>query len=260
MVFTDGGNVNRVRPAIDVTVVAARRPALLEPTLKIFNERVFRHFTIAGAYVNIDPIWGDDSDAQACVEIVQAHLPDATIFAPQKPSFCSAVKRVWSATKADFIFHLEDDWSVTEDIDASVLEPFTDLSIAQVSLVSQQKNWARNRRGDFHYVKRHPRLFGVIKLPYRKKMTAFTTSPAFTRGDFARHWASLMNEDLDPEKQGYMGVNRPLEKYFRPFRNFLYPGKVREITIIDTGREWRETRQIEKKTIEGKSVWTSSHQ
>jgi hypothetical protein len=252
--------VKKGPPAIDVTIVATRRPALLEPTLTVFQERVFRHFTLSEAFVNIDPIWGDEADERECIEIVQTLLPNATIFTPSTPGFCSAVKRVWTATKADFIFHLEDDWNVTEDIRPSILDSFSDPSIAQVSLVSQQKNWDRKRRGDFHYVKRHPRLFGFLKLPYRKKMTAFTTSPAFTRGEFARRWAFLMNENLDPEKQGYMGVNRPLERYFRPFRNYLYPGKLSEITIVDTGREWREARQIQKKTIEGKSVWTSPNQ
>jgi CheY-like chemotaxis protein len=132
-----------------------------------------------------------------------------------------------------------------------------DPSIAQVSLVSKEKNWDRPRRGDFHYVKRGSALLGPIKSPWRKTVTAFTTSPAFTRGNFARQWAALMDEKLDPEKQTYMGINPPLEKFVSPFRNYLYPGKINEITITDTGREWRESQNIEKKIIEGKSVWTA---
>src|SRR6185295_17181906 len=143
-----------------------------------------------------------------------------------------------------------------EEITPAILDHFKDPSIAQVSLVSKEKNWDRPRRGDFHYVKRHTTFLGPIKFPWRTKVTAFTTSPAFTRGDFARRWAAFMDERLDPEKQAYMAINPPLEKIVRPYRNYLYPGKINEITITDTGREWREAQNIEKKIINGKSVWT----
>ena len=99
-------------------------------------------------------------------------------------------------------------------------------------------------------------LFGSIKFPVRKKVHAFTTAPSFIRGDIARHWASLMNQKLDPEKQTYMGINPPLEKFVQQYRNYIYRGKSNDITIIDTGRQWREAQNIEKKIIDGKSIWT----
>jgi hypothetical protein len=242
---------------IELTIVAARRPALLARTLESFHERMFRHFEFSHAYINIDPVWGDQKESEKCPETVRKYFPDATIFTPETASFPAAVKRVWTATKADFIFHLEDDWLLAEDITPSILDHFKDPSIAQVSLVSKEKNWDRARRGDFHYVKRPSTLFASIKSPLRKKVPAFTTSPAFTRGDFARQWADLVDEKLDPEKQAYMGINPALEDFVRPYRNYLYPGKFNEITIVDTGREWREAQNIQKKIIEGKSTWTS---
>jgi hypothetical protein len=245
-------------PTLDLTIVAARRPDLLSRTLRSFQDRLFRHFQIATAILNIDPVWGDDADAQRCADATKQYFPTAMVFTPETPGFCAAVKRVWSATKADFIFHLEDDWEITEDIDQSILDYFKDSSLAQVSLVAKEKNWDRARRGDFHYVKRRGPLFGPIKSPFRKKVPAFTTAPAFTRGEFARRWADLMNPALDPEKQAYMGINPPLEEFVRPFRNYLYPGKLNEITIVDIGREWRDARNIEKKIINGQSIWTNS--
>lgn len=243
-------------PAIDITIVAARRPALLARTLESFQSNLFRHFPIVRALINIDPVWGDGKDGDECVGIAKKYFKDPTIFTPEAAGFTAAVKRVWSRTKADFIFHLEDDWMLNEEITPAILDKFSDPSIGQVSLVSKEKNWDRARRGDFHYVKRHFNLLGPIKTPWRTKVPAFTTSPAFTRGDFARGWANLMDEKLDPEKQAYMGINRALENFVRPFRNYLYPGKTNEITIVDTGREWREAQNIEKKIIDGKSVWT----
>jgi hypothetical protein len=242
--------------SIEVTIVAARRPALLARTLESFQANLFRHFQISRALINIDPVWGGQKDADECAALARKHFQEAAIFAPETAGFTAAVKRVWSNSRADFIFHLEDDWILNEEITPAILEKFNDPAIAQISLVSKEKNWDRSRRGDFHYVKRRSTLLGPIKLPWRAKVTAFTTSPAFTRGDFARRWARLMDEKLDPEKQSYMAINAPLEKYVRPFRNYLYPGKINEITITDTGRQWREAQNIEKKIIDGNSVWT----
>jgi hypothetical protein len=243
---------------IDLTIVAARRPALFARTLESFRDRLFRNFTFAHVLINIDPVWGDEFDGSQCLRLIQDYFPSSQIFTPKTPNFCSAVKRVWINSKSDFIFHLEDDWLLTEPIGPTILECFSDPSIAQVSLLAQQKNWDRARRGDFHFTKRRHKLFGVIELPFRKKVAAFTTSPTFTRGNFARQWAALMNESLDPEKQTYMGINPPLEKFVSAYRNYLYPGKLAEITIIDTGREWRDAQNIQKKIVGGKSVWTQS--
>jgi hypothetical protein len=244
-------------PTIELTIVAARRPSLLARTLDSFHQHLFRHFNFSRALINIDPVWEDQKRSDECVELLNKNFPDPAVFTPESAGFTAAVKRVWSATKADFIFHLEDDWLLNEDITPAILDHFNDPSIAQVSLVSKEKNWDRDRRGDFHYVKRRSILFGPIKSPFPKKVPAFTTSPAFTRGDFARRWASLMDERLDPEKQAYMGVNSPLEKFVKPYRNYLYPGKLNEITIVDTGREWRDARNIQKEIVHGSSVWTT---
>ncbi|HEY6225490.1 MAG TPA: hypothetical protein VI282_00050 [Verrucomicrobiae bacterium] len=245
-------------PPIEITIVAARRPTLLARTLESFHANLFRHFQISRALINIDPVWGSQKDSDDCAALIKNYFPNPAIFRPETAGFAAAVKRVWTNSKADFIFHIEDDWVLNEEITPAILGHFNDPSIAQVSLVSREKNWDRARRGDFHFVKRRSILFGAIKIPFRKKVPAFTTSPAFTRGDFARKWASLMDEKLDPEKQAYMGINPLLEKFVRPFRNYLYPGKVNEITIADTGREWRESQNIEKKIIDGKSVWTTN--
>ena len=81
-------------------------------------------------------------------------------------------------------------------------------------------------------------------------------SPSFVRGDFARRWAALLNENLDPE-------NKPIQtlillaEFVRPYRNFIYTGKLSEKRLFgDAGREWREARSIEKKIIDGQSIWT----
>ena len=243
-------------PTLELTIVAARRPALLARTLESFHERLFRHFDFSNALINIDPIWSSQKDGDQCAALVKQKFPNAIVFAPEIAGFSAAIKRVWSNTKADFIFHLEDDWLLNEEITPTILDHFKEPSIGQVSLMSKEKNWDRAQRGDFHYIKRRPALFGGLKFPVRKKVYAFTTSPSFIRGEIARRWAGLMDEKLDPEKQTYMGVNPPLEKFLQQYRNYIYAGKQADITIVDIGREWRDAQKIEKKIVDSQSVWT----
>jgi hypothetical protein len=240
---------------LELTVVAARRPALLARTLESFHQRLFRHFNLTRASINIDPAWGDASEAAECVTVIRKLFPGAVVFAPEKPGFTAAVKRLWTHSRADYIFHLEDDWLLMEDIEPSLLNHFNDATVAQVSLMAKEKNWDRAERGDYHYVKRRASVLG-IPLPFRITRNAFTTSPAFTRGTFARGWAQLMNEAFDPEKQMYSGLNLPLEKFARGSRNYIHSGQEHYSLVVDTGREWREARNIEKKIIAGQPIWT----
>ena len=59
---------------IDVSLVAGRRPELLERTLSSFHQHVLEHFELADAYVNIDPFGGDLAAHDACREIIKKRL------------------------------------------------------------------------------------------------------------------------------------------------------------------------------------------
>src|SRR5438105_4699863 len=121
-------------PSIELSIVAARRPALLARTLESFDQHLFRNFNFSNALINIDPIWGDQTQSDECAARIKKYFPAAMIFTPDTAGFCAAVKRLWTNSKADFLFHLEDDWILTEDITPSILDHFKDPSIAQVSL------------------------------------------------------------------------------------------------------------------------------
>ena len=245
-------------PAIDVTIVAARRPALLAKTLESFHQRLFRHFEVSRALINIDPIWGTEAEMNECVRLFKSIFPAAIAYTPQAPSYCRAVKRLWTNTVSDFVFHLEDDWLLLEDVSQSILERFDDPKTAQVSLMAKEKRWDRHRRGDYHYIKRRGKIFSLFPAPIRKRVPAFTVSPGFTRGDFARTWASLMDESFDPEKQAHSGVNTKLEQFVHPYRNYLYSGKQHYNIAVDIGREWRDAQNIQKITANGSSTWIAA--
>lgn len=241
---------------IELTIVATRRPELLATTLASFHARMLRNFRVARVSINIDPLWGDDAAEAACVAAIRQHYPDAIVYRPEKPGYGAAVARLWAASRADFIFHLKDDWTLADDIDPSVLELFGDPTVAEVSLMCKEKNWDTSRRGVFHQTRAKLRVLGW-SLPVFRTVPVFTVSPSFLRGDFARRWAELMDVSLDPEKQARPGLNPALAKYVAPFRNRIFSGRNTSNIAVDIGRAWRDGKGIEKTVASGGSVWSA---
>lgn len=241
---------------IDLCIVATRRPDLLAQTLASFREKTLHKLDLRGAYLNLDPIFGSVEDHRACLDVFRSHFPDATIFQPESAGFCAAVATLWSATSADYVFHLEDDWIALQDMGEELLAPFADPTITQVSFHTADQNWNIRRRGHFHRRNEYAHLFG-IKVPLFRTFPKFTTSPSILRGDFARHCAGLMDLSRDPEKQFYSGVNPAMENYVAGFRNYIFSPEARPV-IKDLGREWREQRRIRKVITDSTSIWRES--
>jgi hypothetical protein len=69
----------------------------------------------------------------------------------------------------------------------------------------------------------------------------------------------LQNPDLDPEKQMSGDKNPELVAAIGgKFRHRLHGPRFSRDYISDIGRNWREARKIEKKIIDGRSVWIVS--
>lgn len=238
---------------IDICIVAGRRPDLLAETLSSMSSHVFRHFEVAGAYMNIDPIFGDQSSHEQCLEIFKSHFPQGTVFEPEAPGFAAAVGRVWAATTAEFVFHMEDDWIALQDIGVEVLAPFEDPSVAQVSLHTAEKYWDVKKSGHLHRKRQYFRFAGV-KLPKFTSKPIFTTSPSILRGDFAHSCSALFDPAKDPEKQFYLGVNAALESHVGALNNFIFSPENKPV-IKDIGRDWRSGRGITKIVTNGSSTW-----
>lgn len=242
--------------SIDLSLVSARRPNLLSTTIASFQESVFSNFKIENVYVNIDPIFGSEADHAAAVSVIRRQFPKAVIFEPLTPGFGAAVKRLWSATTADYVFHLEDDWIAIRNFGEETLRPFEDKRIMQVSFHTADQNWDTKKRGNIHEKRDYFRVFG-IKTPFYNSFPKFTTSPSILDGNFARSSASLMIPERDPEKQFYSSVNPALERFVRPFRNYIFSPEGIPV-IKDIGREWRESQGIRKVVTNATSTWCMS--
>lgn len=220
---------------IDVTVVAARRPQLLELTLRSFRVNMLRDLRVRRAHVNIDPIWGDDGDAGAVKALCRLYFPDVVFHEPAEPNFCAAIQWTWSQSRSDWFLHLEDDWCLTWRINARRLKKEAALDeVTQISFFNHRKAWRR----------------GV----WSRK---FTTSPSLIRSDFGRNAANLMDTALDPEKQLYDGRNPELVAATSGYRHRFHGTRLSPLCIADTGRAWRDARNIEKTREDGVSRWSS---
>lgn len=238
---------------IDLCIVATRRPELLAATLNSFCEKVLRRVDVASVHLNLDPVFGSPEDQAACVDIVRSQFADASISEPPHPGFCAAVARLWSSTRSDYVFHLEDDWVALREMGEDLLQPFADPSIMQVSFHTADQNWDIGRKGHFHQRNEYGRLLG-IKIPLFRTFPKFTTSPSILRGPFARRCAEMMDLSRDPEKQFYSGVNPALEGYVAGYRNYIFSPEKKPV-IRDMGREWREQRNIRKVITNSTSIW-----
>jgi hypothetical protein len=248
------GSVFRKLDTIDVCVTAARRPDLLAATLETFDRNLLSHFEIGRFIVNIDPVFGTMSDEDACIDLVRAYRADAIIHCPEVPGFTAAVKRNWRSTAAETVLHLEDDWLLQRSVSPGIIDAFgKDASLAQICFNHATKAWDGKRRGAACYHRRR-RTFLGLRTPFKRKVPAFLTCPSFFRGSFLRGAADLLDPNYDPEKQFFSEVNQPLESYVSTFHNIMI-GEAPDYYIIDTGRQWRQDRGIEKYVLEAQSYW-----
>lgn len=248
---------------IDIVIVAARRPELLERTLSSFQIHIFKNFNINSVSINIDPFGGVTKDTGLVRDIVQSYFPSVKIFTPDAANFTASVKRLWKNTTSDYVLHMEDDWQALGEITPEMVFPHFMGDVKSLSIMNESKNW--NGKQKYHY-ERQRKWYSFFKSENTLK-PYFTTSPSFWNGDFLRKCGNLMVEQFDPEKQFYSDVNLPLEDFVKPFKNkfligentskgYKFLGQKEKYHLIqDIGREWRAERNIEKLFINNQSVW-----
>ena len=234
----------------DVTLIAGRREGLLARTLESFSKDVFPHFPIRHVYANIDPFMGDAPEGDRCAALIRQHFPDATIFRPETPGFGAAVIRVWSATTAPRVLHLEDDWIALEPITPERIDGLFGPDVSAVTFLNENK---RTRRRRHQTIGREvTRADGTVE---KIDINAFSTSPGIFEGEFLREAAQRMNPALDPEKQFFMETNPHLEEFATARRCMFLRGRAQFSVIQDIGRQARSEAGLIKRYREGASIW-----
>jgi hypothetical protein len=238
---------------LDVTLISGFRPDLLRQTLASFDKYLFRHFDVANAYVNLDPFMGTIADGNECEEIVRGHFDRPVIRRPEDPSFGAAVKHVWSATGANHVLHLEDDWLCLSDVTPTMVTDAFGEKTGMVAMAHKPQRSAITigRR------KRKYKLFGMNI--YSRWISKFGTSPAFIRPGLCREYGLLIDPTKDPEKQVYRNANKKLCALQEKYEYRVLAGAAGEPIIADIGRDYRDARQVKKINLQdGASYWTAA--
>jgi hypothetical protein len=237
---------------IDLTLVAGRRPKLLVQTLRSFQARVLRHLEIGTVYANIDPFCGTPADGDACADMIRAAFPSAVLTRPETPSFGAAVQRLWLQPQSNVVFHMEDDWLMTEDLRPERIAPELQGNVVQVQLSSLARVKSPH---PYNYPARWRTVLGIkLGKVYDLTRPLFATSPSFLTRDFMQGCAALMDPDLDPEKQLYSG-DTALSRFTLPFRSRVLPAMDGGPLVVDLGRDWLRARNIRKDITDGVSHW-----
>jgi hypothetical protein len=218
---------------VDVTLVATRRPDLLELTLRSFHMNLLRFISAPRLIINIDPVWGSEEDDRELEKICRRYFETVVIRRPETPGFGLAVKWTWSQVTTDWFLHLEDDWLLARRIDPRHLAlQMADPKIGQIQLA----NTTRRKR-------------------WRMTPHVIATSPGFIRRAFAEIAVAHMNPELDPEKQFYQGHNPAGVAALSVYKTRFYGGPLTPQLMRDTGRVWRKVRGLRKRVVAGTSVW-----
>lgn len=244
------GNEHVMARSCDLVLICGRRPDLLARTLDSFGEKVFAQFAFQSVIANIDPFCGTTADGDACEALIRARFAEARVFRPDTAGFAAAVIRAWSATRAEVVLHLEDDWLALEPLDPARIEAELQGDVQALTLMSVTKN-TRNQR----YQTSRRRITAADGSTEDIFVNAFSTSPGFFTGGFLRQAAALMVPDFDPEKQFFRSLNPALEAFAMQYRcKFLF-GRTGPFLVQDIGREWRDAQKIGKWLVKGQSVW-----
>ncbi len=233
-------------------MICGRRPSLLAQTLDSFSAKMFTHFRFDTVIANIDPFMGDTAAGDDCAALIRARFPDALVLRPEVAGFAAAVKRAWSATTSDYVFHMEDDWTAREDITP---QPFFDLlapdDVQAVTLVCATKHTRGLPHQTYRRITRGPRGYVIGD----QLINAFSTSPGMFKGPFLRAAAALLDPAFDPEKQFYKGLNPALEALALPNRCMFLRGASQREAIDDIGRDYRDQMGLTKAFVDGQAVW-----
>lgn len=234
----------------DIALIAGRREELLARTLASFADRVFPNFTIGKVIVNIDPFMNDVAEGDRCEALVRQWFPEATVFRPRKADFASAVKRVWAATTAPRVLHLEDDWLALEPITPDRVEALLEAGVGSVTFTHSNKH--TRGRPDQLARRTYTTEDGTVREVLEN---CHSTSPGVFVGDFLRQAAAVMRPKMDPERQFSRALNPELEALAFPLRCVFMNGQSSRFLIEDIGRTYREARGIVRSKNRFRAIW-----
>jgi len=231
---------------IDITMTATIRPKILKRTFTSFDKNMFyKDKDRFRLIINIDPIGDDGKTVKDILKVCKEffHKSKIVVTTPKEASFPKAVLNVWNNVEADWIFHLEDDWTLNRKIDVDdmigILKDYKDLACLRLYKFSTPKGkkpkffrakYVYNDRGFYTSVDKH-RQFGL--------------NPVLIRGKFFRQALPLMVDGKNPEKQ-FRYSNARMRPVLMKWSYAIYGRPGSKALVSDIGRNWLKTKRFRK--------------
>ena len=230
---------------IDITMTATLRPEIFLETIHGIQKCIIGKKHNNGRYrliLNIDQI-GEKIPPKEMIRIAKKHFKNVVYNISKTPSFCSAVKWVWSQATADYIFHIEDDWKFLKKIDVDdmirILQKYEKLSSLRLYKhntpnINRLKTfacvWDYNTDG-FYMARNWRRQFGL--------------NPILIKKEFIDMALPKMVDNTNPEKQ-FRYSQKYMVDVIKQWKYGLYckPGDKR--TVDDNGRNWIRQQKLKK--------------
>ncbi len=220
---------------LDITTTATIRPNLLYQTLSSFTHDLFIHQKEYRLILNVDPI-GEDVDPIEVVKVGKKFFDNVIYNIPNEPNFAQAVKWCWGQTDSEFVFHLEDDWTLEKKI----------LINNMLSIMYDNKNMMLLRLPKLRLDVLHNFEVKNGFINQHKLML----NPGLFRGDLVREISDKMNIADNPEKQ-----IRRVFKLPRYQNAGVYCGAGVGGYIKHFGREWQKQSHYRKRKGSNFITW-----
>lgn len=219
---------------ITFTTTSTIRPSLIDQTYHSFQSNLLGvNFKDCELVINVDPAPIDFiSQREEVIKVAEKYFGKVTYRFPENANFPDALKWVWSNTKTEYVFNLEDDWLLLEKVNIEDL----------ITIRNKEKNAVG--------VSLNAYLFGLD--PFRIRL-----SPCLLDGAWAREAASHLTSKGCPEKQLRNSVPKHLVRKMLNYPEYPHP-KFGRIIVKDTGRQWREDKRLVKNNDgdHGFTSWT----
>lgn len=189
---------------MEFSTTAMSRPKIANRTYSSFHKRLTEvDWENSTLYLNVDPL-PVGVDPMVVVEVANKYFGKVVHRIPEHPNFTAAVQWCWSQVSGPYVFHLEDDWIMKQ----------------QVSL----EDMVKQMQSGYHNNKIIQVFLRAYKGINRKKVCL---SPSLLDGDFVRSASKIFDTSLNPEIQLRGKIITGVS---------MNHGKA--ITVYDIGRRW----------------------
>lgn len=137
---------------VDLVVITDGRGDYLEQAIDSAREHLDYRFT--------QRIMVDDSGEPRYTAWLREQYPEFKVLAhPQRRGLAAAVQTGWQATSAEYVFHLEEDFTFNQHVDIEAMRTVLRGSSCLAQVVLKRQAWSREEKAAGGIVEMHPNQY-----------------------------------------------------------------------------------------------------